>query len=123
MQDPDFMLLYVDDAARSGTFYANLLDREPIENAPAFKLFALASGLKLGLKSRHTVEPIAPARAGAAELVFAVQDAAAVDAAHRDWRDRGLTILQPPAAEVFGRTFVACDPDGHRLRVFAPHPQ
>ena len=23
----------------------------------------------------------------------------------------------------FGRTFVALDPDGHRLRVFAPAPQ
>ncbi|WP_374468302.1 hypothetical protein [Ferrovibrio sp.] len=29
-------------------------------------------------------------------------------------------ILQPPTAMDFGYTFLAADPDGHRLRVFAP---
>ncbi len=31
-----------------------------------------------------------------------------------------LPIAQPPTAMDFGLTFVALDPDGHRLRVFAP---
>ena len=31
----------------------------------------------------------------------------------------GVKILQPPTDMDFGRTFVALDPDGHRLRVFA----
>jgi predicted enzyme related to lactoylglutathione lyase len=39
---------------------------------------------------------------------------------HRDWIARGLPIIQQPADLDFGRTFVATDPDGHRLRVFAP---
>jgi hypothetical protein len=32
---------------------------------------------------------------------------------------RGLPIAQAPTAMDFGPTFVALDPDGHRLRVFA----
>ena len=45
---------------------------------------------------------------------------AAVDATHADWKERGLPILQSPTEMDFGRTFVAGDPDGHRLRVFFP---
>jgi hypothetical protein len=32
---------------------------------------------------------------------------------------RGLSIILAPAKMDFGFTFLACDPDGHRLRVFA----
>jgi predicted enzyme related to lactoylglutathione lyase len=46
--------------------------------------------------------------------------AADVDAVHADWAARGLAIAQPPTELDFGRTFVALDPDGHRLRVFKP---
>jgi predicted enzyme related to lactoylglutathione lyase len=49
-----------------------------------------------------------------------VPDNAAVDQTHADWRERGLKVAQPPTDMEFGRTFVALDPDGHRLRVFAP---
>jgi predicted enzyme related to lactoylglutathione lyase len=45
---------------------------------------------------------------------------AAVDAAHADWCNRGIAILQEPTDLDFGRTFTARDPDGHRLRVFHP---
>jgi predicted enzyme related to lactoylglutathione lyase len=39
---------------------------------------------------------------------------------HAEWKRRGLTIVQAPTRLDFGTTFVAVDPDGHRLRVFAP---
>ena len=74
----------------------------------------------LGLWSRATVEPKAASNAGAGEVAFTVPDAAAVEATHTDWRKRGLTIAQAPTRMDFGHTFVALDPDGHRLRVFAP---
>ena len=53
------------------------------------------------------------------EVAFTVADATAVKATHADWIKRGLTIVQAPTAMDFGLTFVALDPDGHRLRVFA----
>lgn len=121
MSDPTYVLLYVDDPSASATFYTNLLDRAPVEASPTFALFLLNSGLKLGLWSRHTVEPAATgAAAGACELGFPVADATAVEALYADWRNRGLRMAQSPTPMDFGHTFVALDPDGHRLRVFAP---
>lgn len=120
MFDAHFVLLYVDSPAASARFYAALLGREPIEESPTFAMFPLPSGLMLGLWSRHSVEPTAKAAGGGAEIAMTVSDAAMVDAMHADWVARGLPILQAPVALDFGRTFVALDPDGHRLRVFAP---
>lgn len=91
-----------------------------MESSPTFALFALESGTMLGLWARHTVLPSATAPTGAMEIGFPVDGDAAVDARHADWARRGLPILQAPTAMDFGRTFVAADPDGHRLRVFAP---
>ncbi|CAO3415046.1 VOC family protein [Azospirillum doebereinerae] len=120
MPDPNFVLLYVDSPTASAAFYADLLGKPPVEQSPTFALFALASGVMLGLWSRHTVEPAATATGGGAELAFTVGSEAAVRATHEEWSTRGLPILQPPTAMDFGFTFVALDPDGHRLRVYAP---
>ena len=120
MFDANFILLYVDSPAASARFYADLLGSEPLETSPTFAMFALPSGVMLGLWSRHTVEPKAIAAGGGAEIAMTVSDAAKVDATHADWAARGLTILQAPVDLDFGRTFVALDLDGHRLRVFVP---
>lgn len=112
-----FVLLYVDSPARSAAFYAALFDLAPVQDSPTFVLFAMSSGVRLGLWSRHTVEPAPAANPGASEVAFVVED---VDALHAAWRERGLAILQQPTDMDFGRTFVALDPDGHRLRVFKP---
>ena len=45
---------------------------------------------------------------------------AAVEAAHVRWSAQGAPIAQSPTRMDFGYTFVALDPDGHRLRAFAP---
>ena len=116
----DFVLLHVDSPAASAAFYADLLGRPPVEASPTFAMFKAGDGLMLGLWSRHTVEPAAT-MPGGSEIAFTVADEAAVRGLHADWSARGLTILQPPTAMDFGHTFVARDPDGHRLRVFAPH--
>lgn len=120
MSNANFMLLYVDSPQASGDFYSDLLQRKPVEASPTFVLFALDSGLMLGLWSRHTVQPAAAAVGGGAELAFAVDSDAALDATFAEWKGRGLSILQEPTVMDFGRTFVALDPDNHRLRVFAP---
>ena len=119
MSDPNFVLLYVKSPTDSVTFYANLLGKAAVEASPTFAMFALESGVMLGLWAAHTVQPQATV-AGGAEIAFAVDGAATVNAMHADWRTKGLTIVQAPTAMDFGFTFVALDPDGHRLRVFAP---
>jgi catechol 2,3-dioxygenase-like lactoylglutathione lyase family enzyme len=119
LPDPNFILLYVKNPAASAAFYGDLLGRPPVESSPSFAMFALASGVMLGLWARHTVEPAATA-GGGGEIAFAVADADTVHALHDDWVGRGLTVIQPPTDMDFGRTFAALDPDGHRLRVFVP---
>ena len=118
MSKPNFIILYVDSPPASARFYAELIGKPAVESSPTFAMFALESGVMLGLWSRHTVEPSAAAAGGGAELVFALDRPSAVDAAHNDWAGRGLTILQTPTDMDFGRTFVALDPDNHRLRVY-----
>lgn len=120
MTNPNFVLVYVDKPAASGEFYRALLGREPVEASPTFIMFALDSGLMLGLWSRYTVRPAAPAAGGGAELAFPVPTPQAVDEAHARWQALGVPILLPPTDLEFGRSFVGVDPDGHRLRVFAP---
>jgi len=120
MFNPNFILLYVDNPTASARFYSELLGCPAVESSPTFALFALEGGLMFGLWSKHTVEPAAPATFGGSELAFKVSDAEAVRAKHREWVSRGLPIAQDPVELDFGHTFVALDPDGHRLRVFAP---
>jgi len=120
MTDPNFVILYVKDPSASAAFYADLLGRAPAEASPTFAMFALSSGVMLGLWSQDNVAPAVTAQPGGGELAIAVADADAVRAAHADWSRRKLKIAQAPTAMDFGFTFVALDPDGHRLRVFAP---
>jgi len=118
MPTPSLVILYVSDPTVSAAFYAGLLGQQPAEASPTFAMFALPSGMSLGLWSRHTVAPAATP-AGGAEIAFT---SAQIDAVHADWHARGCVIAQSPTDMEFGRTFVALDPDGHRLRVFAPAP-
>jgi len=104
----------------SETFYNALLGRAPVESSPTFVLFALESGLMLGLWSRHTVQPPPAAAAGGSEIGIPVDNPAAVGTLHADWKAHGIAIVQEPTDLDFGRTFVALDPDGRRVRVFAP---
>jgi catechol 2,3-dioxygenase-like lactoylglutathione lyase family enzyme len=120
MPDFNFVVLYVESPPKSADFYADLLGRAPVETSPTFAMLPLESGIMLGLWSRHTVEPAASVSGGGSEIAFTVGDADAVTTTHAEWSRRGLAIAQPPTDMDFGRTFVALDPDGHRLRVFAP---
>lgn len=119
MSDPNFVILYVKSPADSVAFYADLLGKAPAEASPTFAMFALDSGVMLGLWAAHTVEP-APATVGGSEVAFAVEGIEAVKSLHADWIAKGLKFAQKPTVMDFGFTFVALDPDGHRLRVFAP---
>jgi predicted enzyme related to lactoylglutathione lyase len=120
MFNPNFLLLYVESPTTSAAFYTALLGHGPIDASATFALFALPSGVMLGLWSKHTVEPTAPPSIGGSELAFTVDDANAVRAKHAEWSARGMPIAQSTTQMDFGYTFVALDPDGHRLRVFAP---
>lgn len=120
MPSPNFLILYVDSPATSALFYADILGAGPVEQSPTFAMFALPSGTMLGLWKRDGVEPPVGNMGGDGEIAFAVETRETVTATYRDWTGRGLKVVQQPTDMDFGHTFVALDPDGHRLRVFHP---
>jgi len=112
------ILLHITDMGVSTDFYRGILGRDPVDAGDAFTLFALDSGTTLGLWRRDVIEPVADGESGAIELGFR-RDHDGVDACHADWLGKGVAMLMPPTDRPFGRSFVALDPDGHRLRVYA----
>lgn len=118
MPQLNFVLLYVADPLRSTEFYANILGKKPVESSPGYAMFVLDNGLKVGFWKRNDVQPAPEGAPGSFELVFSEASDAGVDDRFAEWTGNGLVIAQKPTRMEFGYTFVALDPDGHRLRVY-----
>lgn len=110
-----FVLLFVSNPLSSSAFYGKLLGLKPLEESATFALFGLPNGVSLGLWSSQTAEPAVLAKGGGSEIAFSEED---VDALYRKWVAQGVAMAQEPTDMDFGRTFVAVDPDGHRIRVY-----
>ncbi|STY30094.1 bleomycin resistance protein [Legionella wadsworthii] len=117
--DPNLIIFYVANPLVSASFYEGLLKSQPIESSPTFVMFSLKSGLRLGLWSKHTVEPDASALGGGGELSLQVAADHMIDELYSRWQQQGITIAQSPTRMDFGYTLVALDPDKHRIRVFS----
>ncbi|HEV7309329.1 VOC family protein [Ensifer sp.] len=120
MLSPNLILLYVEDPTRSARFYADLIGREPAAAFPSYVAFELENGLTFSLWSTQAKDFVSSGTGHRAEIAFMVADDAEVERLHGEWRNRGISIEQELMTAVFGRTFVALDPDGHRLRVCRP---
>jgi predicted enzyme related to lactoylglutathione lyase len=118
--DFNLAVLYVKNSEASAAFYKTLLEQPIVQSSPKFSMLPLGGGAMLGLWQREDVEPRVGNELGGGEIAFTVADGDAVRATHETWKARGAKIAQAPTAMPFGHTFVALDPDGHRLRVFAP---
>ncbi len=123
MNPPNFLILYVASPLTSSQFYADLLKIPPVESSPTYAMLPLANGTLLGLWSRETVEPQVTVEPGCSEVAFTLENDAEVDRCHAEWAGKGIAIAQAPTRMDFGYTFTGLDPDGHRLRVFAPNPR
>lgn len=117
--EPSFFILYVAEMSASVAFYTDLFGGSPIETSEHFTMFSLKSGVLFALWQQDDVAPAATAPGGI-ECCLPVASSTDVDATMAVWRERGIRIEQQPMMMDFGYTFVGLDPDGHRLRVFAP---
>lgn len=115
-----YIILFVKDPIISGQFYKKILDLDPVETSPTFVMFALPNGLMLGLWSQATAHPTVTGTPGSSEVAFSEND---VDGLHQKWVHMGITIAQAPVDMEGGRSFVALDPDGHRIRIIRPHEE
>ncbi len=111
------IILYVDDAQASREFYRRLLKRDCIESSDSFSLFKLNEATMLGLWNKGQVIPLLSNDAApCAEVTFRQPDRDALLAAYDGCLSEGVKIVLEPTQAPFGLTFVALDPDGHRLR-------
>ncbi len=114
---PAVIVLYVEDITTSSRFYQNILGINPEEASPSFHSFAFSKEMSLALKAQHTVEPPPEGKNGHGELAFVLDNQKQVDELFIEWQAKAMTISQLPGFMPYGYTFVALDPDGHRLRV------
>jgi catechol 2,3-dioxygenase-like lactoylglutathione lyase family enzyme len=112
--DFGFVLFFVRDPHVSARFYERLLQTPPVEESDTFALFPLPNGTMLGLWSPKSAHPAPTGGPGSTEIAFLTED---VDAAYVDWKSRDIPTVTVPEDLDFGRTFIAADPDGHRIRV------
>lgn len=120
MNTPNLVLLYVKDPTESAKFYERIFGVAPTATFPTYAAFELAHGLNIGLWSTSAKNFVSGGEGHRSELAFMVDDEPRVRELEASWRALGVTIEQPLHKAVFGPTFVATDPDGHRLRVCTP---
>lgn len=114
----DSFVLYVKDIETSKKFYTGTFECEGQVLSPTFVSFSLGEGVTIELKQLAQVLPSANIMGGGTELSLVVEDANTLNALYDQWKTKGVIFLQTPTELVFGLTFVAIDPDGHRIRVF-----
>jgi catechol 2,3-dioxygenase-like lactoylglutathione lyase family enzyme len=117
MSAPNLFLIYVRDAQAATEFYRDVFEMEPVFTSPRYVAFQVAPGVLFAVWSGRSelVNPDLPRTCEVGLMVPGGPEA--VDAIHRKWADKGVTVIEPPYDEVFGRTFVATDPDGNLIRV------
>lgn len=118
----DSFVLYVVNIETSQKFYSEIFECKGQVLSPTFVSFALDTDITVQLKQLDHVSPSADITGGGTELSLVAKSQEALHTLYNQWRAKGVQFLQTPTELVFGLTFVAIDPDGHRVRVFAANP-
>lgn len=116
MLEPSTIVIYVADLEKSKSFYQTVLKIPGDMHSNSFVSFTFPNGLSLGLKDRATVYP-ASSGYGGGEIAFSMNTTDEVDILYSEWKDKGILMPEEPKNIAFGYTFVALDPDNHRIRV------
>jgi catechol 2,3-dioxygenase-like lactoylglutathione lyase family enzyme len=114
----NLQLVYVSDISRSTAFYKNIFKSDPVFSSPRYVAFAAdANGEALfAIWTGGDKPDLAVLRFS--EIGIMVDSNAEVDGLFCEWRDREeITVVREPYDDVFGRTFLVKDPDGHVIRV------
>ena len=113
---PNLQLLYVTDIQRSTARYRRWFAADPVFASPRYVAFSAGGEALFALWSGGDAPHADVPRFVETGIMLASD--AEVDQLYQAWRaDPDLRIAQPPSTEVYGRTFLALDPDGHRIRV------
>ena len=120
MLTPNLILFYVKDPQKSALFYEQIFGKKPVASFPSYVAFGFKNGLTFSLWSIEAKNFVSGGSGHLAELAFMVESEAEVRNLRKSWADLSVKIEQDLHEAVFGLTFVALDPDGHRIRVCIP---
>jgi catechol 2,3-dioxygenase-like lactoylglutathione lyase family enzyme len=120
MLTPNLLLFYVNNPIESSIFYEKIFKIKPVASFPTYVAFSFANGLTFGLWSTQANNFVSGGQGHLSELAFLVPNEAEVRTLRSEWHHAGVPIEQDLHEAVFGLTFVALDPDGHRIRVCIP---
>jgi len=112
----NLQLIYVSDIERSTAFYKTLFKAEPVFSSPRYVAFSAGGESLFAIWSGGTTpDPTAPRFSEVGIMLPTNKD---VDHLYEEWKDNpDIKVTQEPRDEVFGRTFLVADPDGHVIRV------
>jgi predicted enzyme related to lactoylglutathione lyase len=117
MTAPNLFLVYVTDIARATSFYSDLFEIEPVMTTPRYVPFEVAPGVLFALWNGRG-DQVSPQTPRSFEVGLMVsRSTAAIDDVYAAWKAKGVTVVEEPHDDVFGRTFVITDPDGNLIRV------
>ncbi|CDG17712.1 VOC family protein [Xenorhabdus doucetiae] len=113
---PNLQLIYVSDIECSTAFYATIFNAEPIFSSPRYVAFAAGKEAIFAIWSGGVKPDNAAPRFS--EIGIMLPSGEEVDQLFEQWQQNpNIEIKQEPYTDVFGRTFLVKDPDGHMIRV------
>ncbi|NQY43421.1 MAG: VOC family protein [Legionellales bacterium] len=111
-------LIYVSDIEKSCAFYKKIFNSEPVFSSPRYIAFDADGNQKalFAIWSGGTIpEPDIPRFSEVGIILPSNED---VDNLFNQWKAHlDIEFIQEPTTEIFGRTFLIKDPDGHIIRV------
>lgn len=113
---PNLQLIYVSDIQRSTAFYMKIFNSEPVFSSPRYVAFAADDKAVFAIWTGGTMPDVSAPRYS--EIGIMLSSNEDVDHLFEEWKKNpDIKIVKEPYTEVFGRTFLAKDPDGHIIRV------
>jgi predicted enzyme related to lactoylglutathione lyase len=113
---PNLQLIYVSNIEHSKAFYEKLFKTKAQFTSSRYVAFSVGNDALFALWTGGTPPDVAVPRYSEIGIMLPNNDA--VDALFEVWRKNPeIQFLKEPYTEVFGRTFLALDPDGHMIRV------
>ncbi|MGD8165398.1 VOC family protein [Pantoea sp. FN0307] len=113
---PNLQLVYVSNVERSTEFYKFIFKKDPVFVTPRYVAFASSDDTLFAIWSGgDTPDSEVPRYSEIGIMLPTGQD---VDNLFNEWKvNSNIAVFKEPYTDVFGRTFLIKDPDGHVIRV------
>ncbi|WP_142416125.1 VOC family protein [Bartonella massiliensis] len=115
---PNLQLVYVSNIEHSTAFYKFIFKKEPVFISPRYVAFSSSGDALFALWSGGDAPKENVARFS--EIGIMLPHGEDVDKLYAEWQEQTtveINVLKEPYTDVFGRTFLIKDPDGHIIRV------